>query len=69
VINRSKKWEAPILDAPEGRSDDFVQQYFIAAKSDQVVCTLKAREPARIMTTIGTRKENRWHLELKTTMG
>ena len=65
VINRSKKWGAPILDAPEGRRDDFVQQYFIAAKPDQVVCILKAREPARIMTAIGTKKENRWHLELK----
>jgi DNA-binding transcriptional ArsR family regulator len=30
-----------------------------------VVCILKAREPARIMTAIGTKKENRWHLELK----
>lgn len=65
VINRSKKWGAPILDAPEGRRDDFVGQYFIAAKPDQVVCILKAREPARIITAIGTKKENRWHLELK----
>jgi hypothetical protein len=65
VINRSKKWRAPILDAPEGRRDDFVAPYFTAAKPDQVVCILKAREPARIMTAIGTKKENRWHLELK----
>ena len=65
VINRSKAWNAPILDAPEGRRDDFVQQYFIGAKPDQVVCILKAREPARIVTAIGTKKENRWHLELK----
>ena len=65
VINRSKKWGAPILDAPDGRRDEFVQPYFKAAKPDQVVCILKAREPARIMTAIGTKKENRWHLELK----
>src|SRR5437899_5360346 len=65
VINRSKKWGAPILDAPESRRDEFVQPYFKAAKPDQVVCILKAREPARIMTAIGTKKENRWHLELK----
>jgi hypothetical protein len=65
VVNRSKKWRAPILDAPEGRRDEFVQPYFKAAKPDQVVCILKAREPARIMTAIGTKKENRWHLELK----
>jgi len=30
-----------------------------------VVCILKAREPARIITAIGNKKENRWHLELK----
>src|SRR5688572_1724111 len=65
VVNRSKAWNAPILDAPEGRRDDFVLPYFTAAKPDQVVCMLKAREPARIMTAIGTKKENRWHLELK----
>src|SRR5438128_6503037 len=29
------------------------------------VCNLKEREPARIMTAIGTKKESRWHLELK----
>src|SRR6266481_3665803 len=65
VINRSKTWEAPILGAPDGRRDEFVQPYYKAAKPDQVVCILKAREPARIMTAIGTKKENRWHLELK----
>src|SRR5436309_6576461 len=69
VINRSKKWGAPILDAPEGRRDEFVQPYFKAAKPDQVVCILKAREPARIITAIGNKKENRWHLELKATRG
>ena len=65
VTNRSKTWGIPILDAPEGRRDDFVQQYFTGAKPDRVVCILKAREPARILTAIGTKKENRWHLELK----
>ena len=65
VVNRSKKWKAPILEAPKGRRDEFVLPYFKAAKADQVVCILKAREPGRIMTAIGTKKENRWHLELK----
>ncbi len=65
VVNRSQIWNAPILDAPEGRRDDFVLPFFTAAKPDQVVCILKAREPGRIMTAIGTKKENRWHLELK----
>jgi len=65
VKDRSQKWQAPILEAPSGRRDDFVDRYFKRAKADQVVCILKAREPARIMTAIGTQKENRWHLELK----
>lgn len=65
VINRSKKWGAPILEAPEGRRDEFVAPYFKRAKPDEVVCILKAREPARILTAIGTKKDNRWHLELK----
>lgn len=65
VKNRSQKWEAPILDAPEGRRDEFVDKYFKRAQPDQVVCILKAREPARIMTATGTKQTNRWHLELK----
>jgi hypothetical protein len=62
--NRSEKWSAPILEAPEGRRDDFVEPYFKKAKPDQVVAILRAREPARIMTAIGTPKENRWHLQM-----
>ena len=65
VTNRSKKWGAPIHAAPDGRRDEFVLPYFKGAKADQVVCILKAREPARILTAIGNQKENRWHLELK----
>jgi hypothetical protein len=65
VQSRSQKWLAPILDAPAGRRDEFVDRYFKRAKVDQVVCILKAREPARILTAIGSQKENRWHLELK----
>jgi hypothetical protein len=60
--NRCQKWGAPILDAPEGRRDDFVDPYFKHAKKDQVVVVLKAREPARIMIAIGS--EDRWHLQL-----
>ena len=63
--NRSQKWRVPILSAPNGRRDDFVNPYFQRAHADQVVCILKSREPARIMTAIGTKQENRWHLELK----
>ena len=62
VKNRCQKWGVPILDAPEGRRDDFVDPYFKHAKDGQVVVILKAREPARIMIAIGA--EERWHLEL-----
>jgi hypothetical protein len=64
VKNRSEKWGAPILDAPEGRRDEFVEPYFRKAEPDQIVAILKAREPARIMTAIGSAKENRWHLQM-----
>jgi hypothetical protein len=64
VQNRSEKWSAPILEAPEGRRDEFIEPYFRKAKPDQVVAILKAREPARIMTAIGSAKENRWHLQM-----
>src|SRR6266545_1816575 len=64
VKNRSEKWNAPILEAPEGRRDDFVEPYFRHARPDQLVVILKAREPARILTAIGNKKDNRWHLQL-----
>jgi len=64
VTSRSQKWDAPILEAPEGRRDEFVQPYFRRAKPDQVAVILKAREPARIMTAIGNKKDNRWHLQI-----
>ena len=48
--------EAPILEAPKGRRDEFVEPYFNGAKPDQVVVILKAREPARIMTAIGDKR-------------
>jgi hypothetical protein len=65
VKNRSLKWHAPILEAPEGRRDEFVDSYFRRAQPDEVVAIIKAREPARILIAIGDKKENRWHLELK----
>jgi hypothetical protein len=64
VKSQSAKWKAPILEAPEGRRDEFVEQYFRRAKPDRVVVILKAREPARILIAIGKQKENRWHLQL-----
>lgn len=64
VQNRSEKWGAPILDAPSGRRDEFVEPYLKKAQPDQVAVILKAREPGRIMTAIGNKKDNRWHLQI-----
>jgi hypothetical protein len=63
VRNRAQKWDVPILDAPPGRRDEFVEPYFKRAKPDEVVVILRGREPARIMTAIGNPKDNRWHLQ------
>ena len=64
VTNRAQKWGAPIVEAPRGRRDEFVEPYFRRAKPDQVMVILKAREPARIMIAIGNKQENRWHLQI-----
>jgi len=64
TVNRSQKWDAPILEAPEDRRDKFVDPYFRKAKPNQVVAIVKGREPARIMIAIGNKKENRWHLQI-----
>jgi hypothetical protein len=64
VVNRSQKWVAPILEAPDDRRDKFLDPYFRKAKPNQVVAIVKGREPARIMTAIGNHKENRWHLQI-----
>jgi len=68
--NRSEKWGAPILDAPEGDDDEsrrnkFVEPYFQDAKPNQVVAILKAREPARILVAIGDKGNDSPHLEYK----
>ena len=70
VKNRSEKWGAPILDAPEGageesRRDRLLDPYFQKAKSNQVVAILKAREPARILVAIGSKDNDSPHLEYK----
>lgn len=58
------KRSIPVIEAPQGRRDDFVDPYFHRAKPDEVVVILKAREPARIMTAVGDSKTNRWHLQI-----
>jgi hypothetical protein len=64
VKERAVEWNAPIVDAPKGRRDEFVDPYFKGAGPDQIVIILKAREPARIMTAIGDKNANRWHLQI-----
>lgn len=64
VTERAAKRNIPIVDAPKGRRDEFVDPYFRRAKRGAVAVILKAREPARIMTAIGDRVANRWHLQL-----
>jgi len=64
VKEQADKWNAPIVEAPKGRRDEFVDPYFKGAGPDQVIVILKAREPARIMTAIGDKKLNRWHLQI-----
>jgi hypothetical protein len=64
--NRSEKWGAPVVDAPEDkRRDDFVLPYLDKCASDRVAVILKAREPARILVAIGGEKNDSPHLEFQ----
>ena len=66
VKNRSERWGAPIVDAPEKeRRDDFVLKYLQHAEADQVAVILKGREPARILVAIGGKDNHSPHLEFK----
>ena len=60
----SDKRNIPVVDAPKGRRDEFVDPYFKGADPDAVVIILKAREPARIMTAIGDSKASHCHLQI-----
>src|SRR5262247_855388 len=72
IADHFQKWlkgwtenaKVPVVDAPKGRRDEFVDPYFKRAKPDAIVVVLKAREPARIMIAIGDKTADRWHLEL-----
>ena len=66
IKNRSEKWGAPIVDAPEQqRRDDFVLPYLKDTGPDRVAIILKGREPARILVAIGGKDNNNPHLEYK----
>jgi hypothetical protein len=64
VTNHSQQWGVPILEAPEGRRDDFMDPCFKQAKANEVVAILKAREPARILIANGNKRDDRWHLQI-----
>ena len=64
VTERAAKRNIPIVEAPNGRRDEFVDPYFRRAKPGAVAVILKAREPARIMIAIGDKVANRWHLQM-----
>jgi hypothetical protein len=64
ITSRSQKWGVPILEAPEGRRDDFLDPYFKRVKANEVVAILRAREPARILIANGNKKDDRWHLQI-----
>jgi hypothetical protein len=62
----SRKSGAPILDAPEEeKREHFLTPYFRGAKPDQIVAILKAREPARILVSIGKSATEQGHLLYK----
>jgi len=64
--NRSEKWGAPVVEAPqEKRRDDFVEPYLQNCVADRVAVILKAREPARIFVAIGGKNNDPPHLEFK----
>jgi len=64
--NRSEKWGAPVVEAPEDqRRDDFVLPYLKDTGPDRVAVILKGREPARILVAIGGKDNQNPHLEYK----
>ena len=64
--NRSEKWGAPIVEAPEEqRRDEFVLPYLKNTGPDRVAVILKGREPARIPVAIGGKDNDSPHLEYK----
>lgn len=42
VTNRSGKWDAPVIEAPDSRRDKFFDPYFKDAKPDEIVAIVRA---------------------------
>jgi hypothetical protein len=53
-----------VLEPPDGRRDDFIDPYSRRVKPDQIVATVRAREPERILIANGDKKEDCWHLQM-----
>ena len=65
--NRSTKWNHGTMERwklPKGEGGQAVEPYFRRAQPDQVVLIRKAREPTRVLTAIGNKKDNRGRLQL-----
>src|ERR1700680_1910270 len=45
VTSQSQKWDVPVLEAPTGRRDDFIDRYFKRAKPNEIAAIVRAREP------------------------
>jgi hypothetical protein len=65
VRERIQSSQCPLLKDPEERRDKFMEPYFASAQPDQIVGIIKAREPGRIMTSVGlagksTHLESKW---------
>src|SRR5260370_6149134 len=70
VTNRSQKWGAPILEAPEDeRRDDFVVPDFQKAETDRGAVVLKAAGPARLLDANGDKENESPHQALKQRRG
>ena len=62
ATQHAEKWDTPTLETPRGRRDEFAEPTS-APPHYQIVVLLKTRELERIMTPVGDRKTNRWHLQ------
>jgi len=63
--NRSIAWDAPILEDPKDRRDQFMDRFFKHARPDQIVAIIKARVPNRILVSIGSKTAAGRNIELK----
>jgi hypothetical protein len=56
--NQIQSSQCPLVEDPKERRDKFMEQYFVSAQPDQIVGIVKAREPVRILTSVGKQGQN-----------